>query len=103
MNSGDIDKSWGDLVSRANAESPRPAVDVGQMVRRRLETGSIPPVHQATPGVLDEIADLIRGIRGIPLAGAASAAILLLAWQTAPAIREVVIAIDLQRQLLAEF
>ena len=103
MNSGDNDKSWEDLVSRANAESPRPVVDVGRIARRCLAEATVYPVRETAPSLLDELAGMIRGLWGVPFAAAASAAILILAWQTEPAIRDVATAIDLQQQLLEDF
>lgn len=95
MDTRNPESSWDDLARRAAAETPRPDIDVGLSVRRKIEAGLL------TPGSRTNLLDEITRLWGMPALGAAAAAILLLAWQFAPAVREVAIAIELQSQLLA--
>lgn len=95
MDTRNSNSSWTALADRAAAERPLPDIDVRLSVRRQIEAGL--PTPRTTTSLLDEITRLW----GFPALGATAAAILLLAWQLSPAVREVAIAIELQSQLLA--
>ncbi len=86
--------SWDELARRAAAESPLPDIDVRLAVRRQIEA------ELASPRSATSLLDEITRLWGMPALGATAAATLLLAWQLAPAVREVAIAIELQSQLL---
>lgn len=105
MNPQDTEKSWENLISRAATESPLPDIDVRHSVRKRLEAEIARPTRGpgTVAGVLHDLGSIACGPRGLSLLGAASLVVLLLVWETAPAIREVVLAINLQSQLLADF
>jgi hypothetical protein len=97
MDTPSPNKSWQDLVSRANAEAP-PAIDVRFPLRQQIESELSRKTSQpAAPGLLDEIAALVQYRWSL----ATAAATVLLAWQFYPAIREVAIALQFQSQLLA--
>lgn len=96
----DTDKSWETLTARAAAERPQPAIDVSLAVRKQIESEPSRRPAAVSGGILNDLTDLLHGVRGIPLLGGATSATLLLVWQMMPAIREVALAIELQSQLL---
>jgi hypothetical protein len=94
-------RSWEEIIARASSEAP-PEIDVRSAIRRQIVAGlSQAPAEVTYPTVLDVIAALFPGFRGLAVASTALLVFSLLGWQTIPVVRDVVIVLQIHNAFLA--
>lgn len=93
--------SWSALVERARAESA-PDVDVRAALRQQiLSEGAFHRSAPVSPGILDEILALARGLRGRSSIAALTLSVMAFGWLMSDALGEISLLVQLQTQLLA--
>lgn len=92
---------WSALVERAKAESA-PDVDVRAALRQQiLSEGTFHRPAPVSPGILDEVLALVRGLRGLSSIAALTLTVMAFGWLMSDALGEINLVVQLQTQLLA--
>lgn len=95
------ESSWSALVERAKAESV-PEVDVRFALRQQiLSEGMFHRSAPVSPGILDELLGLARGLRGLSSIAALTLTVMVFGWLMSDALGEINLVVQLQTQLLA--
>ncbi|OYV04241.1 MAG: hypothetical protein CFE26_17945 [Verrucomicrobiales bacterium VVV1] len=93
--------SWPTLVQRARDESA-PDVDVRAALRQQiLSEGKFQPSAPVSPGILDDVLALVRGLRGLSSIAALTLTVMAFGWLMSDALGEINLVVQLQTQLLA--
>lgn len=93
--------SWSALVQRAKAESA-PDLDVRAALRQQiLSEATCHRPAPVSPGILDEVLALARGLRGLSTIAALTLTVIGFGWLMSDALGEINLVVQLQTQLLA--
>ncbi len=93
--------SWSALVQRAKAESA-PDLDVRAALRQQiLSESKSQRSAPVSPGILDDVLALVRGLRGLSSIAALTLTVMAFGWLMSDALGEINLVVQLQTQLLA--
>ena len=92
--------SWSALVDRARSESA-PDIDVRAALRRQIQSERMALPSHESPGILDEVLTLARGLRGLSTLAVLALSVIGFGWVMSDALGEISLVLQLQTHFLA--